>query len=170
MRAASFIPRFVARAASLLALLIASAAPPAGAQSTASAASADTPSAAASNDRATAGPARAAARIEYGLYVGEGYAGRRSFTTGTSSVAGKNWKQFAERLEAEPFPDYPSAEPAFFDWLAERGWELVECERREEIVGLLGDRDTVTRCYFRRAAGASAGSAPGDSLRGREPG
>ena len=170
MRSASFTQRSVARTASLLALLIASAALPADAQSTASVASADTPSAAASTDRATAGPARTAARIEYGLYVGEGYGGRRSFTTGTSSVAGKNWKQFAERLKVEHFPDYPSSEPAFFDWLAERGWELVECERREEIVGLLGDRDTVTRCYFRRVVGVSTEPAAGDSLRGPGPG
>ena len=110
-------------------------------------------------------------RLEYALYVGEGLGGRRSFATATRTIAGRNWQQFAERLRTPPFPEYPSTEPAFFNWLGERGWELVGCQRHDEIVGLLGDRDIVTRCYFRRVVGVHPEDAPAptDSLRGSVP-
>jgi hypothetical protein len=103
--------------------------------------------------------------VEYALYIGVGNGGGRTFATATRDVSGKNWAQFAERLGTARFPEYPRTEPAFFNWLASDGWELVECHRAEEVTGLLGDRDTVTRCHFRRApstpgtAGESRGGA-----------
>ena len=90
------------------------------------------------------------APVEYAMYVGEGVDGSRVFATASGDVRGRNWPQFAQRLGAPRFPEYPRTEPAFFTWLAERGWVLVQCERREETVGLLGDTDTVSRCWFRR--------------------
>lgn len=156
---APFSSRALGRAAGLV-LLIASASFPAGAQLTA----ASIPAESGTPGRPTASVP--GTRFEYGLYVGEGLGGRRTFATGTSTVAGKNWRQFADRLGTKPFPEYPSTEPAFFNWLADQGWDLVGCERNEEIVGLLGDRDTVTRCYFRRVAGPPADVAPADSSRG----
>ena len=110
--------------------------------------------------------ASASERVEYALYVGEGLGGRRMFATATSEVRAKHWHQFAERLKTQPFPEYPRTEPAFFDWLAGQGWQLVQCERRDEVVGLLGDRDLVTRCYFRRVASSAPAPEAGDSLRG----
>ena len=102
-------------------------------------------------------------RVEYALYVGNGIDGARIFASAISDVRGRNWRDFAKRLQAERFPDYPRTEPAFFTWLAERGWELVECERREETVSLLRDRDVVTRCHFRRVVPVSAASSTGDA-------
>lgn len=103
------------------------------------------------------------ARVEYALYSGNGVDGSRLFATAETEVRGKNWREFAQRLQAQRFPAYPRTEPAFFTWLAERGWELVECERREEVVALLGDRDLVTRCHFRRTVAGGAAPANGDA-------
>ena len=90
--------------------------------------------------------------VEYALYIGEGFGGARTLATPTSAVRGKNWAQFAERLGVARFPSYPQSEPAFFSWLGAQGWSLVQCTRQEETTGLLGDRDDVTRCWFRREA------------------
>ena len=141
---------------------------PAGAQSS-SPASSNLLAAGAAENRTAAAPPAATERIEYGLYVGEGVGGPRMFATATSRVQAKHWHQFAQRLKTQPFPEYPSTEPAFFDWLAGQGWQLVQCERRDEVVGLLGDRDLVTRCYFRRVASAAPAPAAGDSLRSSAP-